>query len=295
MPTTTIPVALGVKEQIDGLQEGWNEQGPWARKVYSVPWDNRWAFVKVLVGGSTTTGPGGLWTRTLPYQYPDTFVEMYVRDIAMSPVGDVAIGSEPIRFSGPADSCLLTCTFGIPEWPFQPADDPFFLQSLTDDPAENEALQWATQDISFGTRTYELPRSPWRFPSGRKSAVPVTVRKAVVTLNITWHRFPRKPSAAIRDLLGTVNAATFLGCAPNKVYFAGCETSTEYSTDGHRVCRVHLTFEYRTTSWNRFPDVDPATGEVLDPWPILSDGVGNLVFEEADFTPILAFFRAAPA
>jgi hypothetical protein len=293
MPTTTIPVALGVKEQIEGLQEGWNEQGPWARKVYSVPWDNRWAFVKVLVGGSTTTGPGGFWTRTLPYQYPDTYVQMYVKDIAMSPVGDVAIGSEPIRFSGPADSCLLTCTFGIPEWPFQVGDDPFFLQSLTDDPAENEALQWATQDITFGVRTYELPRSPYTFPSGRKCATPVTVRMAVVGMSVTWHKFPRKPSKAIRDLLGKVNASTFLGCAANTVYFSTCETSAEYSTDGNRVCRVHMVFEYRRKDWNRFPDVDPATGEVT--WSILSDGVGGLIFEEDDFGPILDFFRAAPA
>jgi hypothetical protein len=123
----------------------------------------------------------------------------------------------------------------------------------------------------------------------------VAVRKAVVTMNITWHKFPRKPSKAIRDLIGTVNSATFLGCEPNTVYLAGCDTASEYSSDGSRVCRVHMTFEYRRPSWNRFPDFDPATNELVDPWPILSDGVGNLVFEETDFTPILDFFRAAPA
>lgn len=263
MPTTIIPVALGVTEQIEGLQEGWNEQGPWARKTYNVPWDNRWAFIKVLVGGSTTTGPGGLWTRTLPYQYPDTFVQMYVKDISMQPIGDIVRPSEPIRYT----NCLVTCSFGIPEWPFQFGDDPFYLQSLTDDPAENEALQWATQDITFGTRTYEMPKSPYKFPSGRKCATPLTIRMAVVGMSITWHRFPRKPSKAIRDLIGKVNTSTFLGCAANTVYFASCETSAEYSTDGSRVCRVHMVFEYRRKDWNRFPDVDPATLEVT--WSIL--------------------------
>lgn len=283
LPTTFDWFELGEEH---GLSEGANERGPWARKPYLVPWIHRWDFVRALRGNSSTTGPTGPWIRAIPYQYPDE-ISMYVLDVTIEPIGRIdpvpAIPYTPIRYGW----SKLTVGFGIPEWSYQASDDPLFLNSLSDDPGENQALQWATQKLSYGREVYPVPTGGLSFPDGTHVASRLAKQVAVVTMDVTWHRFPRLPSTAIMDLTGKVNDLTFLRGPHGTVYFGGCETEpTERPVDGVLTNRVHMTFKYRPIPWNRFLRPDTLV------WDTVRDAAGNLVYENADFAPILDFFRA---
>lgn len=265
--------------ELEGLQEGNNSQGPWAKKPYLVAWNDRYQFVADMRGKSSTPAPGGPWIQVIPYRYPPS-PNMYAVDLLVEPEGDIVEGSSPIEFT----HARVTVTFGVPDWPYQPADDPSFLQSLTDDPAENALLKYAKQQISYGYETYPVPSSSLTYQSdGAKFNGHTVIKVAVVTLVITFQRYPSQPFKKIKDKLGTVNDRTWFGNPTGTVFFDDCQTEPQFDPDGTRTQQVMFRFKYRTIPWNKFLRPDGLT------WDFLVDGSGNKFYASSNFRDIIAY------
>src|SRR5262249_23250782 len=156
----------------------------------------------------STTGIGAPWVRNVPYQYPDTNIStnLYAKTLSIQPAGNLVIPNNPILF----EYAIVTVNFGIMTWNAQAGDDPFFLNSISQDPTENRALQFCTQDVTFGHETIPLPWASATFPDGTKLKGPVTKKISVTTMSLTWHRVPYMPMPLLRNYQGNVNTATFL-------------------------------------------------------------------------------------
>lgn len=233
---------------LEGFSEGCNDSGPYARVPYLVGWDQRWDLVRAVKGVSSTTGPNGPWNRTGPMPYPDPVMgaTIYAKDIEIKPEGRPYTPSDPIRMT----AAIVTVSFGTLTWAANIGDDPLFLNSFSQDPGENESLQYATQELDFGAEWINIPNSSCGFSDGTKLDTPVSRRMSVYRMHITWHRYPLLPMIRIRDYADTVNDATFLGCERGTVYFEGVKTVRETAADGTMTQKVSMTLKWRKHDWN---------------------------------------------
>ena len=74
----------------------------------------------------------------------------------------------------------------------------------------------------------------------------------VITMKITWHRYPVLPMPLLRTYADSVNDNKFLGCDKGTVFFAGPRTVREKMTDGTVTQKVEMTFKWREVDWNKF-------------------------------------------
>ena len=262
--------------------EGSNEQGAYARKPYLVAWSQRFEFIRQMAGSASQNGgaSGGNWIRAVPYAYPDA-PWIYAQGCEIKPAGAWVNNSSPISFN----DCVVVVNFGPLTWDAIPGDDPFNYASLSADPTENQALQWATQEIDFGYELYPLPTSALKFSSDNlKLTSPVSVRVPVISMSMTWHRYPVMPLTRIANYVGKLNASTFLGRPAQTVFFEAPKTTREMMTDGTIVQKVMMPFRYRSIAWNRFLRPDKIQ------WDTVVDSTGASPYDTADFGALLANF-----
>lgn len=245
---------LGIEH---GLEEGVNDQGPWARKPYIVPWLKRGEFIRAIVGtNGVTTGEAGAWIRPTRMRYPDpTFADnIFVRGVSVKAEGDYRnIGTFPIEYT----NAIVTVDFGIVDFL---GDDPGFLNSVTNDPAENEALQYATQELDFTAEYVNVPAKSVGFTDGLKYDIPMHRRVGVVKMSLTWHKVPFIPMSRAREYIDSVNNEDkFLGCNRGTVFFEGCRTVRELDSAGQITQKVQMSLKYRSIDWNWFLRPDNGT------------------------------------
>ena len=279
---STISVPFSELDVDYGFEEGSNQQGGYVRKPYLVAWADRFKFMADMAGISQNSGAqtGGTWIRGRPYSYPEA-PWLYAQEVSIKPVGRF-YNTTPISY----DSCIITVTFGPLTWDGnQSQDDPFFFQSLSQDPTENKALSWATQNIDFGYETYPAPSSALHFTGdGAKIDFPMQITIPVISMDITWPQYPVMPMSKIEPYVGHVNASTFLGRAAETVFFIGAKTTQETMSDGTKVQKVTLSFKYRANPWNEFLRQDSIV------FMRVEDGSGNAFYKTADFGALLALF-----
>lgn len=272
--STTISVPY---VQAPEVSEGVNESGPWARKPYLVAWADRYRFAWDMAGLSSSSG-GGSWLRIGPYQYPES-PNMFAKELTIEPEGGFTVDATnaPIQFP----QARITVLFGVMDWAALGSQDPFGLQSLGSNAAEQSSLLFATQEIDFSSESITIPGSAWRFSDGTRSDTPVTRRMAVVHMNLTWHRYPLLPMSMVRTYVDTVNDATFMGCARGTVYFVGCKTVREAAADGTWTQRVMMSLKWRSQDWNKVYRPDTLT------WDTQQDSGGRTPYEYKNFANIL--------
>lgn len=275
-------ITVWYDELIEGFQEGCNERGPWAKKPYRVNWGDRFTFANEIQGRSSVTGISAPWTRTLPYQYPPS-PNMYARDCTIEPLGDVVAGVQPITFQ----YALVTVNFGIPEFSYQISDDPLFLSSISQDPTENQSLQFCSQEIEYGVEWIQVPKAPATYESdGAKVVTSLSKRVNVTRLILTWHRFPVLPISTIRTYADSVNNNTFLGGNRGTVFFEGVKTVREASSDGTMTQKVQMSLKWRANDWNEFLRPDDNTWDTV----IYNGDSTQTTYPYKDFGVMLALF-----
>lgn len=254
---------IEVDPQIEGATEGCNERGPYATVPYLCDWDNRWPLVYYLAGTTSTTGANAPWIRPSPHRYPIDFAgaSIYVKDAQIKGTGALVTPGGLI----PAwTKAIVTATYGPLDYSINFGnDDPLFLSSLSDDPGENESLQYATQEIDYGAEWINIPNSTVGFSDGTKYDTPMSRPMTVIRMNITWHRYPVMPMNRIKDYAESVNDATFLGCERGTVYFEGVKTVREQASDGTITQKVQMSFKWRKHDWNEVMRPDDGAFDAL--------------------------------
>lgn len=245
----TEPTLNGVAYiELEGLEEGSDERGGWARKSYLVDWSRRMDFMRGLRGTSALQGAAGTaWIRAIPYQYPDD-PTMYAQSVMVRPEGALQL-TVPISYP----YAIFTVTFRPPTWDPQPAiDDPYFLNQF--DPTT--PIAYATQEVDFGADWTQLGRGSLVDDTGAPIAsdLPVAKRITVHRMVMTWHELPYLPLTQLRNLADTVNDATFLGCGRGTLMLESPRTSRERSSDGKIVQRVTVSLKWRKHEWNEVMD-----------------------------------------
>ncbi|WP_422928565.1 hypothetical protein [Singulisphaera sp. PoT] len=272
--STTISVSH--EELSDGFREGISGGKPYAVKKYLLGWDDRYQFVRDMQGYSSATGSGNPWIQTVPYQYPDS-PNLYADSLEIEPAGKIIEGRTPLAF----EYAIITVTFTVSDWPYQQSDDPLNLQSVTDDPAENQQLQYCRQKIQYGYETYPIPNSSVAFADGTKYPTQGVYKLPVTTVTLMWKDYPYQPFKYVRDLLGCVNQGKFLGCGDSTVFFDSFDTDPKFLSDGTKVCDVTEVFKYRTIDWNQFVRPDKFQ------WATLKDNTGATIYTKKDFSKLL--------
>ena len=129
-------------------------------------------------------------------------------------------------------------------------------------------------------------------------AVP-SIRIPLIEHQLTWHRVVSPPWQAIRNGIGTVNDAAFLGAAAATVLFDGANAEPEFLRIGD-LARAELA--WRIVYMFREKAVKTGSGEIVgwnhayrplpvgDPgWDELADANGNRPYRSSDFTQMFQF------
>lgn len=276
--SATIPVPYD--ELQEGLEEGYSQdQGVFARKVFLVNWQDRFAFAQAMAGTSSTPSPGGTWIRAIPYPYPDPTAgnALYAKSLSIVPEGDCVTPNSPIQWT----KARITVTFGALTWDALPGDDPLGLNSFSQDPSENASLQFASQELRFSEEYYEIPNSCATYVSdGSPFNGPARGRTSIHHMVITWHRYPLIPMTLLRSYVDRVNQSTFLGCAQGTVMLEGVNTTRDMTSDGTITQKVQMNFKWRQNDWNAKPREDNGRWD-----PVLMGG--TLLYPYSDFKGLL--------
>jgi len=129
-----------------------------------------------------------------------------------------------------------------------------------------------------------------------------TIRVPIVEHHVTWHRVVNPPWSAIRDCIGTVNAAAFMGAGTETVLFDGAKAEKQFV----RIDQLEtpqfgwkITYVFRekavkyngasgpmVAGWNHAYRSLP----VDDPnWDRLIDRNSQGLYRKSDFSPLFQF------
>lgn len=261
---------IEVWPQSEGFDEGCNTRGPYANVPYLCAWNDRWALTNFFAGTTGSPGLTGGWIRPNPYRYPVTFdgAAIYATNTTVRGTGDIV--SSPTAEIVEWTHAIVTVSYAPLDYAVNFNDDPDFLNSLSDDPVENESLQFATQELDFSGEWINIPSASVSFSDLTKIDTPMSRRITVIRMHITWHRYPLMPMNKIAEYADSVNDATFLGRERGTVMFEGPKTTRELETDGTITQKVAMTFKWRKTDWNKFLRPDDGTWD-----EVIYDGDGT--------------------
>lgn len=122
-------------------------------------------------------------------------------------------------------------------------------------------LSWPSSACTYGANADPSSAAT----SGQQRKVPEDQHSAIVIPSlehkITWHYVPYPPWAAMRWLVGNVNAYWFEGCAPETLLFLGCNAKREMSSSGVQLYTLEYKFNeknmnqldpYNAFGWNHY-------------------------------------------
>lgn len=269
------------KELAEGLSGGCDDQGEWERKMYLVPWIERSHFIQEIEGKSRYSGGrAGQWITNVPYTLPDN-PRLYAREVTFEPEGQLLANVIPIAFT----HAKFTVVFRQPSFNYSPGDDPENLSSLDPD----DPLVFATQELDFAKEWMSIPNSSCKFKSdGKFLNSPINRSVTVVSMQITWHKFPVVPMPLVQLYCDSVNNAKFLGCEKGTVMFEGARTTREASADGSVTQKVTMNFKWRQFDWNKSLRDDGFTWDlVVDKGYTTGDPAGFVTYVYRDFSKLL--------
>ena len=257
MPSVSAPITVPFVELGEefGLQGGYDDSGQWITRPLLCLWKDRDTLINEIAAPSQMRGGlSGLWVPTVPYQDPEN-PKLYAHDLTWKPAGAIVPGHSPIQYT----YAIITVTFRQPNFNWQGSDDPGNLNSISQDPDEAESLLLATQELDFAKEWISIPNSSVKFKSDGLASNSHKQRSiTIITMVITWHRYPVMPMGLVRNYVDTVNNKTFLGCPKGTVKFLGPKTireatSSPASPSGSNVTqKVTFTFQFRQYPWNQF-------------------------------------------
>ena len=263
-------------------------EGMKARRVLLCAWDDRQALIEQLSGDGYEFGGRG---RTA---YPDTAdivamrtqCEPFADDLVAQTFDELTEGLN--RYNGFAKITV---------------DYELLVASELGDVITAESGTFLAYRQGISHKTVAMPEDslswqdkPAEFVSAK--AVP-SIHVPIIEHELTWHRVVSPPWQAMRDCVGTVNDATFLGAAAATVLFDGAAAEPEFLRIGD-LDRAELAWRigYRF----REMAVKTGSGEIVgwnhayrplpvdDPgWDELADANGNRPYRSSDFAQLLQY------
>jgi hypothetical protein len=269
--------------------EEYGPEGMRAQRNLACAWSQRSALVEELLGTGYEFGGRGR------AEYPDRRYVVAMR-VKIRPFVDRP--NEAGQFNAVAEDLN---TYELAELTVDYELLPFATLPQLPEP---EADTFLTYRMDFGGEYQALPAYAFRWqdkPEERPSAdVHLTQRIPIVEHHITWHRVSSPPWETIRDAIGTVNNASFMGAAAESVLLDGATADREFIfldelAEPQFGWRLNYVFREKTIDlgggnvggWNHryraLPKDDPAWDR-----PELADG-GALLYPQRDFTPLFRF------
>lgn len=278
---------------------GADGQGEWCNLSYYVPFEYRADFVRQALGVSRPLDGGNGWeiNAPRPCELPGTD-GLYGFGYSGHAVGELVTNQDgdPIAFS----DTILTIQYRTPFYNWSGGqDDPYFLHSVSPDPAENELLLWATQEVDTRHETIMLPNREMVWATGENKGSPVGAQFSTDVsyrdISITYQRVPYMVRG-LDTYDNHLNAATFLGQPAGHVWFRGYRTASKSWVGGIRTKTLQLMFSIRDEAdWNERKDKDmewnlagvPAGGSDYDYASGDPDDYYRLPKRYKDFTNLL--------
>jgi len=262
---------------------GSDENGEFLNLTYQVPWEFKRNFLDSLLGPSKLEGSdeNSLWTISLPHQCPiEGFGGLRAFTQQWRPWGTLEIPSG-IEYT----DFIVTVQYRTP---FFNANLGFDINSITNDPAEQEKLLWATQNVDSHLETTTIGKGEWMVSEGPNtgeivSNAPTTKTVVILDLILTFQRLPFFPRATM--LLGAddaVNDKPFLGFPSETVRYVGMSTELKAWVGGFRTRALTLKFQVRPEApWNYMFHKGI--------WSLVENTEANPgdLFKPKDFTPLL--------
>jgi hypothetical protein len=283
-------MTIAFRELAGSPLETFAPEGMKAQRRLVAAWEDRHALVAELLGqGYALGGPA-------PAAYPGrprvSAARVRVEPWPPSPDNQGAftdVAAQLNSYSG--QFALLTIDYELFEEDAARGDLPSiepdtFLTYRMDFGAEYE--QWPAQALRWVSDP-SLPVPP--------DAVPV-LRVPLAEHHVTWHRVLNPPWAAIRQCVGTVNGAAFLGAAAETVLLDGATAEKQFLGVNELHVpqygwRINYVFREKAIwvgesvcGWNhRFRHVPHASPG----WDRLTDAAGGAVYRATDFAPLFLF------
>ena len=266
-------ITVPYQEMHAGLEESVDLRGVYAVKKYKVAWKDRWQFLRDVAGRTVISGSASapVLVRSAPLQYPDN-KNLYANGISVEPIG-ASYCTNP----GSYDQAIVTVNFGTPEFDYEVSQ-----QGTT----QNTVYRSLT--LNLGAQVMTLPESAFEFntPDSGGHKPPVTVSPGflmpTVEITITSHQIPYLNFDLIFPLVGSLNNATFYGCATGTLMFMGAQASRQATSEGLQAWDLEYKFNYRTVDWNMF--YSPLAGVGFD--FLKQKSTGNLIYSYMDFTTL---------
>lgn len=241
-------ISVPYNEMTEGLTEGVDSEGLWAKKPYGVLWKDRLQFCRDVMGVSSQSGGiNGTWQRQFPLQYPDDNL-LYARSIEISPVKPWYT-TTPLSYK----QAVVVVTFRAPDWNVTTNDDPLFLNSLSQDPTENAGLTYCTQELDWGAEWLSIPTSDATYLSSGQKVTGASLSRRIVVCRmvLTYHKLPYMPLAKIFTYSDVLNDSTFLGRPRGTVMLEGSKTIRERDAAGTITQKLTISLKTRNPDWNQ--------------------------------------------
>jgi len=231
---------------------------------------------------SQSGGLGGSWQRKIPLSYPDA-PGIFAKTAEIKPNGAWKL-TTPISFP----QAIVTVTFRSPDWNYATSEDPFFLNSFSQDPVENSALLYCTQELSAGAEWISIPGAKAVYEvSGDKVTTSISRRFMVIRMVMTWHKLPYMPIGQLYNFVDVLNNDTFLGRPRGTVMMEDVKTTRERDAEGNIVQKLMVSLKTRKHDWNEVIQPDGTWDAVCFG---LSGGLPDTTkkqFGYIDFKPLL--------
>lgn len=275
LPQLNLVSATGIAycEPVEGIEEGADRNGVYARKPYLCAYADRWKFLRELRGYSTVSG--GKVLRHPPAVYPDNKL-LYADDARVSPlITGVRQGVNQVTF----DYAKIDVTFKTPDYNYESGGG-------TGEPAV-DGVTYGTVRLAFAGEFVTIPGRKARFKtSGEALDSNPGVLVPNLEYSITRHQIPYLPVTIIKGLVGKINSAAWLGFDAETVLFVGGEADRSATSEGLQAWTIDFKFLWRPVSWNMGLTTNRTWEYVVfngsNPPPPITGG--NLTYDSGDFT-----------
>lgn len=263
-----------------------------ATRRLKIDWADRFDFLIELYGGYRFVG--GQFVFTPPAPFP-AVPQAFVTDVEVAPF-------PPDR---PDGSAVQTLAGGTNAYPFAVVTATYRIQFDDNNQSRDDLPQvpegtFLTYRGDLGSEYTSIPGRVWNWKVAGDPKLPADVNPGLLVptedFTLTWHRVPRPPWDAIRDLRGTLNDATFLNHAAGTVLFLGARTERDFQLQDTGLWRLEYQFKVREVpstaspavryGWNRFYREEAVGGEH---WLEIEDADGNPPYVSGNFHQLFQF------
>lgn len=268
-----------------------------ATRVFKCPWEDRVDFAIELFGGYDTAGGSLVYTAGAPFP---GFPTLYCDDIDIQPFSENQAPHANAFSSGAGeehnayDYARITAIYKLQQD-----------LSSAGGPTAPEGT-YLTLEADASVDAFTVPGRSWRWyvnsadDGAVKTDVGVPIKIPMVNYRLTWDRTPVIPNDAIKNCIGRVNDATFLGWPIGCVMFDEPKIRGRFQPNGVQLWSLDYSFRAKaldstaspgTTldySWSRFYREEAGTGsDANEHWlKIRVKNAHTPPYAEADFSTL---------